>query len=372
MRSRGSFAKSGASLLCIAGCMSSALLAEPATTSDTDVTSAAVRPGEGLEVAIRLADELVSFFPIADQAQAYAARLRANAAAGRYDGGTRGSLAQLLTADLMAVHKDGHLKVFATDEAEQNAPPSPPKDLPPPIQSAKWIAPGIAYIRPSAFLQKDDEIQAFRTFMEEHRSARTIIFDLRNDHGGGNAEADVVFSYLFSRKTPLTRLEMSRATFDQSGWPFPVTDTLEVTKTESKVIGTRYALPGAPTPLRSAKVLVLVSDVTASAAEGFAVALQSTGRATLIGEATAGADHFGGPRPINADFSVFMPIGRTYDVKSGRDWEGVGVQPDVAVDPKQALVVALQMAGINHGQAVRLDAQEVPAQPVHKAKLAAR
>ena len=38
--------------------------------------------------------------------------LRKNAAAGRYDNGTRGELAKLLTDDLQAVHKDGHLHVM--------------------------------------------------------------------------------------------------------------------------------------------------------------------------------------------------------------------------------------------------------------------
>jgi hypothetical protein len=67
-----------------------------------------------------------------------------------------------------------------------------------------------------------------------------------------------------------------------------------------------------------------------------------------------------------------MPIGRTYDIKTGKDWEGDGVAPDVAVDPKQALVVALEKAGLSHEEAIKLDAQEVPAEPVHSDKLRAR
>jgi peptidase S41-like protein len=340
--------------------------------STTDYSSLPLKSGEGRAVALKLADELVTYFPIPRQAQAYSTMLRANAAQGHYDTGTRGFLAELLTRDLMAVHKDGHLKIFVADPALINAPPSPPKDLPPPIQSATWIAPGIAYIRSSAFLQKDDEIQAFRTFMDDHRDARTIIFDLRNNHGGGNAESDIVFSYLFAAKTPLTRLEMTRATYDETGWPFPATQTLEVTKNSQTVTGTRYALPGKSTPLRSAKVLVLVSNATASAAEGFATSLKSTGRGALIGEATAGADHFGEPRPIDNYFGVFMPIGRTYDVRTGKDWEGTGIQPDIAVDPRKALVVALEKAGVSHEEALRLDAKEIPAEPVHREHLQAR
>jgi hypothetical protein len=67
-----------------------------------------------------------------------------------------------------------------------------------------------------------------------------------------------------------------------------------------------------------------------------------------------------------------MPIGRTYDIKTGKDWEADGVQPDIEVDPKLALVKALELAGLRHDEAVRLDAQEVPAEPVHADKLRAR
>src|SRR3569833_1145949 len=138
------------------------------------------------------------------------------------------------------------------------------------------------------------------------------------------------------------------------------------------MVATHSAIPGADTALRKAKVYLLVSNKTASAGEHFALALKSTGRATLIGEATAGANHFGGGQEINDHFAVWMPIGRTYDIKTGKDWEGAGIAPDIEADPKQALVLALEKAGLSHAEAVRLDAKEVPAEPVHADKLRAR
>jgi len=69
----------------------------------------ALEAGEGRAVAAKLADELIKSFVFRDQAEAYAAMLRKNASDGRYDSGTRGELAKLMTDDLMAVHKDGHL-----------------------------------------------------------------------------------------------------------------------------------------------------------------------------------------------------------------------------------------------------------------------
>lgn len=129
---------------------------------------------------------------------------------------------------------------------------------------------------------------------------------------------------------------------------------------------THYALPNQTTSLRDAKVYLLVSNASASAAEHFALAFKSTGRATLIGEATAGANHFGGPAQLGEHFSAFIPVGRTYDIKTGKDWEGTGIAPDIAVDPKQALVVALERAGLSHEEAVKIDATEIPAEPVHR------
>jgi hypothetical protein len=329
--------------------------------------------GEGRAVAAKLSSELLSSFVYHDQAEAYAAMLNKNAATGRYDSGTRETLAKLMTDDLQAVHKDGHLHVEVFNEQDQGGGGGgPPKNFPALIQSAKWIAPSIAYIRPSAFFSTDEEIAEVSKFMREHSSAKTMIFDLRNHHGGRLGEMDVIFPYLFAAKTPLVKLEMARPIYDLHGSPFGEAPTLDLVKGPDHVTATHYALPGEATPLRKAKVYLLISNKTASAGEHFTLAMKSTGRATLIGEATAGANHFGGPAELTPNFAVWMPVGRTYDIKTGKDWEGAGIAPDIETDPKQALVVALEKAGLSHSEAVKLDATEIPAEPVHSDKLRAR
>src|SRR6478672_7404564 len=77
----------------------------------------ALEAGEGRAVATKLADELVKSFVFTDQAEAYAAMLRKNAAGGRYDNGTRGELAKLMTDDLLAVHRAGHQSRAARNAA---------------------------------------------------------------------------------------------------------------------------------------------------------------------------------------------------------------------------------------------------------------
>lgn len=352
--------------------------AQPQSSSPEPASylAAPLEPGEGRAVASKLGQELVKAFVYRDQAEAYAAMLSRNAAAGRYDKATRGELAKLMTDDLMAVHKDGHLHVMVTDPAERNAQhggsDGPPKDFPPLIQSARTFAPGIGYIRFSAFFGTSEEMAGVRKWLAANENDNVLIFDLRNHHGGGLEEQDAIFSYVFARKTPLVRMALSRSVFDEHGSPIPSTETLQFQPEGDQMVATHVALPGKSTALRHARIFLLVSNRTASAAEHFSLAMKSTGRGTLIGEPTAGANHFGGPAELNEHFAVWMPVGRTYDVKTGKDWEGSGIAPDIQADPKQALVLALEKAGLAHDEAVRLDAQEVPSEPVHSDKLRAR
>ena len=372
------FAALSAGLLTVAAAAPSAASqpAPPSGSAAVDLKSTPIAAGEGRAIAAKLAEDLVASFVFRDKAEDYAAMLRKNAAAGRYDTGTRGDVAKLMTDDLLAVHKDGHLRVFVARAAERGrgtgANAGPPSGWPPLIQAAKTIAPGVAYIRFTAFWGTPDEMAGVRQWLAENRDAKTLIFDLRNHRGGGLDEQDVIFSYLYGQKTPLVKMALAKDIYDSERSPLEAGPTLAFVAEGDKMVGTHSAIPGEATPLRNAQVLVLVSNRSASAAEHFSLALKSTGRATLIGEATAGANHFGGGQPINENFGVWMPIGRTYDIKTGKDWEGDGVAPDIAVDPKQALVVALEKAGLSHADAVRLDAQEVPAEPVHRDRLRAR
>lgn len=370
-------------LMLMAACVPSipleAQAADPAPAVGPTIPAAApaslpVEAGEGHAVAAELAKQLLASFVYHDQAEAYAAMLTKNAAGGRYDSGTRGDVAKRMTDDLLAVHKDGHLHVMVADprEGDGGHAGGAPSNFPPLIQSAKTIAPGIGYIRFSAFFGTPEEIAGVRKWLAENRNDKVLIFDLRNHHGGGLDEQDAIFSYLFARQTPLVHMAISKSVYDAHGFPLQQGPTLKFQAEGDKMVATHIALPGEATPLRRAKVYLLVSNRTASAAEHFALAMKSTGRATLIGEPTAGANHFGGGQDLNEHFAVWMPIGRTYDIKTGQDWEGDGVTPDIAEDPKQALVVALEKSGVNHAEAVRLDSREVPAEPVHSEKLRAR
>ena len=121
--------------------------------------------------------------------------------------------------------------------------------------------------------------------------------------------------------------------------------------------------------LFDAKVYVLTSGYTASAAEALSFALKATGRATLIGANTAGGGHFAPPgQRVNEKFGAFVPVGRTYDPRTGKGWEGMGIEPDIKVAAEKALVEALVRSGIAPEEAERISASVHPQGPMSRPK----
>jgi C-terminal processing protease CtpA/Prc len=87
-------------------------------------------------------------------------------------------------------------------------------------------------------------------------------------------------------------------------------------------------------------VYFLASKDTISAGEGFVYELQNLKRATVIGEATAGAANPGFEYRINEHFKIYVPIGRAISPITKTNWEGIGIKPDIAVPAEQALNTA--------------------------------
>ena len=113
-----------------------------------------------------------------------------------------------------------------------------------------------------------------------------------------------------------------------------------------------------PNPRLEVPVYVLISGRTGSAGEAFPYTLQGARRATIVGEASGGAANPGGMVPVGGGFAVFISQGSPRNPVTGRNWEGTGVQPDVAVPWDRALTRAhtLALETILAGDAGRTDA----------------
>ena len=395
--------KTGTFLLAMAG-----IVATPALLAQTAPQGQPHRPGpEGAPVEIdpaapisaaeakKLAGELATMleegYVFPDTARKYAAALRTKAAAGGYDGvATAEGFADTVTADLRAVSPDNHLRVMLGQPgpggpgprrvvvrrparergaAAQPGPGPAPvaRPRPQPIELARELAPGVAYIRFTMFPGAPEVVEAARKFMADHADAKTIIFDIRTHRGGGLAEMDAIFPWLFDKPTPLVRMDTRASVERQHGNPIAGFTSLRDIPTDEDVIRREHFVnPGADKRLFDAKVYVLTSNFTASAAEHFALSLKRTRRATLIGEATGGAGHYGGVQRLGDKFGVFIPVGRTFDPDTGKGWEGGGVAPDVPVAAERALVEALVRAGVSPADAERISTEVHPQGPMRR------
>ena len=305
---------------------------------------------EEAETAIsELAQKLEDNFVFPDLAKQYAAMLRTNLAAGKYASFPDArAFTRAVTADLQAVHKDGHLalRVLQADAgAERRVRMQGDASG---IKRSGWLADGVAYVDFAGFPGNDATIADLRKFIASHRDAKTLIIDARHHHGGGLAEMNVLFPELFAKETVLVDMDTRSAVDRDRGSPFDRDQFVRtVTGPEGVVRREHFVVPARDQGgLAKAKVYLLVSKETGSAGEHLALSLKRTHRAELIGESTYGAGHYGGFQPIGKSFVAFIPVGRTFDPDTNDGWEGVGVKPDVAVAADQALDEALKRAGV--------------------------
>lgn len=316
------------------------------------------------KVVAELANLLEANFVFPDVGAAYARSLRAKLAAGGYDRfADAPAFAAAVTADIHAIQPDGHLRlqpplIAATQQGQRRAGPDPATAIP----KAGWIAPGIAYISFESFPGNPATLAKLRTFLADHASARTLIIDARVHRGGGLGEMDVIFPYLFGEATALVQMDTRLAVEEAGRGVFEDGPTVRRIAGPPGVVRREHVvLPGQEaTGLRTATVYLLTSGRTASAAEHLSFALKRTGRATLIGENTAGAGHFGQPAIFESGYRAFIPVGRTFDPQTGAGWEGTGVKPDVEVPAERALHEALVRSGIAPEEAERLSSEYRP------------
>jgi hypothetical protein len=295
-----------------------------------------------------LAKTLEENFVFPEVAKRYAVMLRANLASGAYDRLTDPTaFAKRVTADLQAVAPDGHLRLALADGFMRPPPGTSPmsKEAPLGLDEAKMIG-DVMYLDFNGFPGEPEEVARLRQFMLAHADAKAVIIDSRHNHGGGLREIDVMAALLFPERSTLVRMDTRAAIASRRGSPFDGSPT--VVKQPSPPEFDRADHIAIPDPnehrLSHVPAFYLVSHNTASAGEHAALVFKRTHRATLVGETTRGAGHYGGIEPIGKRFAAFIPVGRTYDPDTNWDWEGKGVAPDVDVPADKALDKALELA----------------------------
>jgi hypothetical protein len=317
----------------------------PATQVAAIAGVAPLDSAERRRTAEQLASSLAEMYLNPEIGTRYAWAVRSNLRRGAYRGLTDArSFAERLREDLQAVSPDVHLRLLPNEVFDHpREPDTPPKaGLPEGIEEMRMIG-HTAYLRFTAFPHDPRTAPAARAFLVAN-AARTkaVVIDARDLPGGGIEVIDAMLPLFFAGRTVLASLE-TRAAGDKES-PFPDGATL-------------IRRPGRPgfvtrdhivTPdegekrLRNVPLYYLTSSRTASAGEHLALVLKRTGRATLIGEQTRGAGHYVALAPVGTRLTALIPVGRAFDPATGRDWEGEGVSPDIAVPADRALDEALR------------------------------
>ena len=311
-------------------------------------------PDPGVDAATRraviegVAARIQASYVFRDRAAVIARAIRARARRGDYDGLTSArALADSLTAHLQAAGRDRHLRVRYSPDVlpaqpwRRSATTGGEDSVRARGRRANFgfgrprRLPGdIAYVEIYDFgFEPQWAEETVAGVLTKVADAPALIIDLRRNGGGSPRMAAFVTSYLVGADS------IHLSTLYWRG------NRVERVYTRRTVPGRRYG-PDRP-------VYVLTSRATFSAAEGFAYGLQALGRAVIVGDTTGGGAHAGGLHRVTDHFGVWVPGARAVNPITRRNWERVGVRPDVAVPEDEALAVA-------HVQALRQVLEQEP------------
>lgn len=290
------------------------------------VTAAAAEPRA---VAGRVADAIEREYFDPARGRAIADGLRGAAARGEFDALTHPQeLASALTSVLKP--QDRHFNVRWQEGADAGPRPGPPPDAARGnfgIRQVQLLPGNVGYLDLRMFADFEfgrPEAPARRSIeaaLQLLAHADALLIDLRDNGGGSPAMVGYLASAFVAPGSDIYNTFHSR------------------TGTASEAPAEAFAPPRTQVPL-----YLLASGRTGSAAEAFAYTLQHAGRATVVGEATAGAANPGRPYPVGDGYSVFVSNGTPINPLTGGNWEGTGVQPDVPVESARALDAATRLA----------------------------
>lgn len=183
---------------------------------------------------------------------------------------------------------------------------------------AKTLPSNIGYISITMFNPLPSSLDGIKAAMQLVEDSNALIIDLRKCRGGSADSINFLLSYFFNSKAPLTLLE----TYFR-----PQNRTFKCQTTR--------------TPFNYTKqVYVLTSGFTFSGGEHFVFALKIHKRATIVGTNTGGGAHPVAFVGLETGVLFKVPIGRTYDPETNKDWEGTGVAPDINCSEDNALTEA--------------------------------
>lgn len=284
-----------------------------------------------------LVTQVSAHYVFPEKAKQIETLLRRRQRNGDYDAISNGDqLAKILTDDMASVAGDPHMRV---DFSPEVLPPQRPRKSGLPalgpigwidrigmkigkfgVEKVEHLPSNIGYLELSAFPWPELTEQKYAAAMDKLADTDAMIIDLRDNGGGMPTSVTLLISYFVDQRTRLNGIWWRDTGLTEQLW------------TEDKLAGKRYGA--------QRKVAILIGPETRSAAEDFAYTMQALKRATLVGARTWGGAHPTAGYRLGDHFMGRIPYARTISPITGTNWEGVGVIPDIAAAPADALNVA--------------------------------
>ena len=194
------------------------------------------------------------------------------------------------------------------------------------FRELKILDGNIGYLNLSVFFATDYAGKIADISMAYFSNCKALIIDLRENGGGWGDMVDYLLGYLIDNKEPLV-LNIAESTLDSTVY--------------SEVVSAY--VPGAK--LVNIPIYILTSQSTASAAEAFTTHLKYfNSNTTIVGKKTSGAENPVEHIAIDERFVLQIPAWKKIYSKNPVVWEGVGVTPDIEVEPDDALLTAYKDA----------------------------
>ncbi len=308
----------------------------------------------------RIGELLTARYVFPDVAARCAEHISEQLRSGSYDRyASAAPFADALTRDLQSISKDKHLRVRprvadAPSLGDDEREPTPEEQLAMRqrmtenmrkdnfgFEKIERLQGNVGYLDLRGFVPAEIGGETAIAAMNLLANADAVIIDLRRNGGGSPSMIQLISTYFFDEPTLLNTMYWREGDRTDQFWTLP------------HVPGRRMA----DTPL-----FILTSNYTFSGAEEFSYNMKNLKRGTLIGETTGGGAHPGGNVPVNDLFAMFVPVGRAINPTSKTNWEGTGVEPDIAMPASQALTFA-------HAKAIE-SLENNASDPLTKARLA--
>jgi len=291
-------------------------------------------PGEVHTLVEAIARKITSDYVHAERRADLVKHIRTLERSGRYRGLSPSQFAGRVTEDLRAVSPDKHLGlrhdpaayaglVAAGGASGTRAARQDPHALDQAAlrndgyEELRILDGNVRYVRITGFHWRPDvsgfTVDAVGRFLKD---ADAIVLDLRGNGGGDSTAVQYLASHF-------AQDDLAVGTFRD-----PKTGKLAAIRVIEHLPAGR---------IRNKPIFLVVDRRTASAAEYIAYHLQQTRLATIIGERTAGAANTATSFPIPPSFVLTVSTGRPVHPVTQSNWEGTGVEPDLAAPPAEAV-----------------------------------